>query len=186
VVGRVARNRKQFGLESTESVDFLAGTISQQRPLFGRDLRRARRGSSGKARAVLDTLVAWDGSYHRTADDGTIDPGAATWQEFKAAAMETSLGSLGETKELLGVERSGDFDATNGETYALLHLGRRGLRTAAARAHDALTERFGTGDPAAWRMDRPMTETSAMGAGQFPPFPLFDRGTWQHAVLLGP
>jgi hypothetical protein len=186
VVRRVARNRKEFGLESTQSVDFLAGTISQQRPLFGRDLRRARRGATGPARVVLDTLVAWDGSYHRTADDGTIDPGAATWQEFKAAAMETALGGLGEAKERLAVEPSGDFDATNGETYALLHLGRSGLRTAAARAHDQLAERFGTTDPAGWRMPRPMTETSAMGAGQFPPFPLFDRGTWQHAVLLGP
>jgi hypothetical protein len=25
-----------------------------------------------------------------------------------------------------------------------------------------------------------------MGAGSFPPFPLFDRGTWQQVVLLGP
>jgi hypothetical protein len=135
---------------------------------------------------VLDTLVAWDGSYHRTADDGTVDPGAAAWQEFKAAAMERTLGGLGETKELLDVERSSDFDATNGETYGLLHLRPRGLRTAAALAHEQLTARFGSADPAAWRMPRPMTETSAMGAGQFPPFPLFDRGTWQHAVLLGP
>ena len=31
-----------------------------------------------------------------------------------------------------------------------------------------------------------MTDTTSMGGGQFPPFPLFDRGTWQQVVTLGP
>jgi hypothetical protein len=70
--------------------------------------------------------------------------------------------------------------------YGLTHAGPAGLRRAAATAYDALVKRFGGGAPAAWRQDRPMTKTSAMGAGKFPPFPLFDRGTWQQNVLLGP
>jgi penicillin amidase len=185
-VRRVARKRKGFGLQSTASIDRPAGTVSQQRPLFTKQLRRARRGARGKAKQVLDTVLAWDGNYDRTAADGTIDAGAAAWQELKAAAIATKLGGLDDSKELLQVERSADFDATNGETYSLMTLSPLGLRRAATHAHGLLAARFGSPDPARWRQPRPMTETTSMGAGAFPEFPLFDRGTWQQVVLLGP
>jgi penicillin amidase len=187
-LGRAVRKvaRGEFSYGATASVDRVAGTISQQRPLATGLLRRARRGATGPAASVLSTILSWDGSYDRTASDGTIDAGAAAWQELKAAAIATRLGHLPDQKQLLNVERSSDFDATLGEVYALTHLSAAGLRQAAVRAHGALVRRFGGGDPQSWRQPRPMTETEAMGAGQFPPFPLFDRGTWQQVVLLGP
>jgi penicillin amidase len=188
-LGRAVRSlvrSGEFGLAETASVDFKAGTFSQQRMLSNRLLRRARRGAEGGAATVLQTLLDWNGSFHETAPDGTIDAGAAAWQEFKAAAMLTSTGHLAAEKELLGVEPSMDFDATLGEVYALRTLSPSGLRTAADRAYGALLERFGSPDPQKWRQPRPMTETTSMGGGSFPPFPLFDRGTWQQVVLLGP
>jgi penicillin amidase len=188
-LGRVVRSVVRggdFGLQSTASVDFRAGTFSHQRMLSNRLLRRARRGATGEAATVLQTLLDWNGSYHETAQDGTIDAGAAAWQEFKRAAIAVRLGQLPEEKELLDVKPSADFDATLGEVYALRTLSPANLRIAAATAHAALVERFGSAEPQSWRQPRPMTETSSMGAGSFPPFPLFDRGTWQQVVLLGP
>ena len=43
-----------------------SGTTAQQRPLFGKRLRRARKGATGGGAAVLDTLLGWDGNYDRT------------------------------------------------------------------------------------------------------------------------
>ena len=188
-LGRVVRSvvrSGDFGLEPTASIDFKAGTFSHQRMLSNRLLRRARRGAEGDAATVLQTIIDWNGSYNEQGPDGTIDAGAAAWQELKAAAIVTRMGHLPPEKELLDVKPSSDFDATLGEVYALRTLSPAGLRTAATRAYGALLKRFGSGEPQKWRQPRPMTETSAMGAGSFPPFPLFDRGTWQQVVLLGP
>jgi hypothetical protein len=112
--------------------------------------------------------------------------GAAAWQEFKVQAMNHAIQRRGRGVQLLGAKRSDDFDATNGEVYGLRHLTTRGLRRAAAATYAALRTRFGSTKPSAWRQPRPMTDTTSMGAGSFPPFPLFDRGTWQQVVLLGP
>jgi penicillin G amidase len=183
-VRRAARGG--FGLAEAAAVDRVAGTISQQRPLSTKLLRRARKGATGPAATVLQTILDWDGNFDRTGSDGTIDAGAAAWQELKGAAIATKLGNVPDDKQALGVEPSEDFDATLGETYALTHLKPAGLRRAAALAHEALVKRFGSADPQAWRQPRPMQETTAMGAGQFPEFPRFDRGTWQQVVLLGP
>jgi hypothetical protein len=183
-VRRVARTA--FGYDASASVDRVTGTTAQQRPVAQGLLRAARRGAKGNAAVVLSTILHWDGSYTRTGADGKIDAGAAAWQELKDAAMTQALGGYGTSAQLLGATRSEDFDATNGEVYGLTHVGRAGLRHAAATAYDALVKRFGSGSPAGWRQDRPMTKTSSMGAGNFPPFPLFDRGTWQQNVLLGP
>jgi penicillin G amidase len=187
-LGRVVRKvaRGTFGEAQTASVDRLSGTISQQRPIATPLLRRARRGATGPAAVVLATILRWNGSYATTGSDGKINAGAAAWQELKAAAMSQALGRFGKDAELLDATRSDDFDATNGEVYGLTHLSPAGLRRAAAAASTALGTRFGSTDPKAWRQPRPMTKTTSMGAGQFPPFPLFDRGTWQQVVLLGP
>jgi penicillin amidase len=187
IVGPAVRKaHRSFGYQQSANVDKRTGTIAQQRPPATALLKRARRGATGPAATVLQTVLNWSGSYVDSGADGKIDAGAAAWQELKAAAMQRALGSLGASAELLGATRSEDFDATNGEVYGLTHLSRGQLRLAAADAYAALQSRFGSGDPQAWRQPRPMTETSSMGAGVFPPFPLFDRGTWQQNVLLGP
>jgi acyl-homoserine lactone acylase PvdQ len=186
VVKRVAGEHNKFSMKHTASVDRSSGTISEQRPIATPLLRRAVKRAHGPARRVLRAILQWDGSYTRTAGDGKIDAGAAAWQELKFAAMKRTLGRYGKPARLVGATRSPDFDATLGEVYGLTHLSARGLRRAAVTANAALAKRFGSGNPAAWRQPRPMTETSSMGAGSFPPFPLFDRGTWQQVVLLGP
>lgn len=186
----VARAAGSGGYEATANVDRVAGAVAQSRSPATRRLRRARRGSSGPARAVLDALLAWDGSYARTRADGTVDPGVAAWDAFKAAAIGVALGRFGKDVRLLEGGRSAThaFDVTLLEAFALRTLSSRGYRLAAARAHAALARRFDSSDPASWREPRRMYEPTAQGAGgpSFPPFPFFDRGTWQQAVELGP
>jgi penicillin G amidase len=186
LVAPVRGAHRSFGYQQSANVDKRSGTISQQRPPATPLLRRARHGATGPAATVLQTVLNWSGSYVDSGPDDKIDAGAAAWQELKAAAMQRALGGFGKSAELLGATRSKDFDATNGEVYGLTHLSPAGLRQAAADAYAALQARFGSADPQAWRQPRPMTETTSMGAGSFPPFPLFDRGTWQQNVLLGP
>ena len=65
--------------------------IATQRPT-PRRLCRSRGGRDGPAADVLNTLLAWDGDYTRTAADGTVEPGVATWEAFKAAAQVVALG----------------------------------------------------------------------------------------------
>src|SRR3954469_4355986 len=56
-----------------------AGTTVQQIPAALPRLRRAARGATGPARAVLGTLAGFNGDYATTASDGTVAPGVATW-----------------------------------------------------------------------------------------------------------
>ena len=50
---------------------------------------RARRRARPAARRRCSTrCCAWDGSYHRVDDDGTVDPGVAMWEEFKDQARD--------------------------------------------------------------------------------------------------
>ena len=184
-----AAHRRGGGYDQSAGVDFLAGTIAQQRPLATRDLRRARRGARTEAATVLDTLLRWNGSYHAVDANGTVDAGVATWEAFKYAAQRVALGKLPKEAELLdgGKGTSHAFDASNGDAYALRTLTPRGYRQAAKLAFIELSRRFGSGSPAAWREQRRVYETSAQGAGSFPePFPFFDRGTFQHNTELGP
>jgi hypothetical protein len=184
-----ASHRRGGGYEQSARVDRLTGTIAQQRPLAGRDLTRAARGSTGGASTVLSTILAWNGSYHQTDANGTVDPGVRTWEEFKAAARTVALGRLRREALLLdgGKGSSHAFDASNGDAYALRTLGVRGYRQAAKLAFRQLSKRFGSEDPARWREPRRLYEPSAQGAGSFPePFPFFDRGTFQHNTELGP
>jgi hypothetical protein len=78
------------------------------------------------------------------------------------------------------------FDITDPQAYALRTLGPEGYRRAASAAAEALAQRFGSTDPAAWRDKRAMYDVTAQGAGQAPPLPFFDRGTWEQIVELGP
>ena len=85
-----------------------------------------------------------------------------------------------------GKSTSHEFDITNLEAYALRTLTERGYRQAAALAFRELERRFGSSDPAKWREPRRMYRPTAQGAGNFDPFPFFDRGTFQHVTELGP
>ena len=153
-------------------------------------LKRARAGATGNAKTVLDTIAAWNGSYHEQDSNGTVNPGVAAWQAFGDAAQKVALGKLWDHKDLgvfgTGSGSSHAFELSNVKVYALRKLNARGWRQAAKLAFPALENRFGSGDPAKWRTPRRMYSTSAQGAGSFPDIPFFDRGTWQQAVELGP
>jgi acyl-homoserine lactone acylase PvdQ len=165
-----------------------SAVLATQRTTAGPALQRALAGATGPARDVLATLVAWDGDYDRTAPDGTVDPGVATWRAFKAAAQEQALGKPDVAERGL-VGRPGDegfVEATLGETYALRTLGPAGYRRAAAAAAAALSARFGSGTPASWREPRTMLEAAPLGLVSAPAIPLTNRGSWEQRVELGP
>jgi acyl-homoserine lactone acylase PvdQ len=184
----VRRVKRRPSYAASRDIDKSSGTVAQQRPVFGRQLQRARLGGTSKARSVLGTLVKWSGDYHGTAGDGTVDSGVAAWEELKDQAEAISLFRLGPgVKPLAGqTSNSHMFDITLGEAHALRTLPRASLRLAAERTADALTRRFGSADPLSWREERRQYPVSAQGAGATPELPFFDRGTWEQSVKLGP
>lgn len=186
---RLARRvAKAPSFEAMEQLIHDAGTIAQQRPLAQVRLARARALASGPAAVVLDAILAWDGSYHRTAADGTVDPGVAAWDALKAQLEKIALVKLGkEAAKVAGAPSNNhQFDASNGQAYALRSLPPSAWVSAAAAAFGDLARRFGSEDPARWREPRRMYDVAAQGAGQAPPLPFFDRGTWEQVVELGP
>jgi acyl-homoserine lactone acylase PvdQ len=185
LVRRVARAPSH---ERSRAIDRRSGSTAQQRPLATGKLQAARRVARGRARLVLDELLRWDGSYHRTDARNTVDPGVAAWEELKRQAQRIRLASWGRGVDLLSIEpgRSHAFDITLGEAFALRTLGPRALRDAAGRTYDVLERRFGTAEIARWREPRRMYDVTVQGAAAKPALPFFDRGTWQQAVALGP
>jgi hypothetical protein len=177
-------------LAASQDVIKLAGTVAQQRPLSAPRLRRAARGARGNAKAVLDTLLAWDGSYDRTAADGTVDPGVAIWEAFKDEAEAIVFGAdpgPGVRSLAGGTGKSHAFDISLGEAYALRTLGPKAYRTAAAATFAKLADRFGSTDARSWREQRALYDVGAQGAGSLDaPFPFFDRGTFEHFTEMGP
>ncbi len=189
----VSRVAKRPSYTASRAIDRSSGATAQQRPLFGRHLLRARSGANPAAASVLDTLLGWDGSYTRTASDGTVPAGVAAWEEFKARAQAIALFSFTRhapgpgSLDLAGTPgKSHMFDISNGEAYALRTLSPSALRLAAERTQAALTTRFGSPTPSAWREPRRMYAVTAQGAADKPKLPFFDRGTWQQSVALGP
>jgi acyl-homoserine lactone acylase PvdQ len=198
---RLAREAARApSFERLQDLVVQAGTVAQQFPIATSRLRRAASGASGGARQVLDTLLAWDGSYHRTDANGTVHPGVAAWDALRAAAADVALAPFGEAADWLAPEDAQAplfggyhhaagyhfFDATHGESHALRTLRPAGLRDAAQRAFDALAKRFRTDDPARWREPRRMYEVGAVGATSPDPIPFFDRGTYEQFVEVGP
>jgi len=198
---RLVRNlAKAPSYEGMQALVRQEGTTAQQFPLSTARLRIAARGATGGAQAVLSTLLAWDGSYAKTAADGTVDPGVATWDAFRAAMAQQVRARYGEAADWAvdesvlaplygGYVRSGGyhyFDAAHLEATGLRTLGSGGYRAAAAAAHAALVKRFGSDDPATWREPRRMYEVGAVGATAPDPIPFFDRGTYEQFVELGP
>jgi acyl-homoserine lactone acylase PvdQ len=173
---------------AAKRVDRITGTFAEQRPLAKARLRRARRGATGAAKTVLDTILGWDGNYNRTDAGGTVDPGVAAWQAFLHGAALRALGRNLRRGAMLigGASKNHQFDVTNAEALALRTLGSRGYRRAAAYAFKTLQRRFGSTDPTRWREARATYPTSSIGIGSFPSIPFFDRGTISLATELGP
>jgi hypothetical protein len=184
----VSRARRQGTYDASRAVDGILTTTAQQRAFVGRLLKRARKGAGGRAAQVLDTLLAWHGNYTKTDAAGTVDPGVATWVEFKMKAEQLALGRYGKARENLSGSNSTShvFDIQNGPSYALQRLKPSQLAQAAANAGDTLAKRFGTSDPAKWRDKRLMYKWSSQGAATPPDLPFLDRGTWEQSVELGP
>ena len=148
---------------------------------------------------MLDTLAAWDGSYVRTADDGTVDPGVATWDAFRAAIGRRAAKRYGKAAAfaagedvltpLYGAYHHGSpyhyFDALHLESTGLRTLGRREYRAAANAAFTVLAKRFATADATKWREPRRMYPVGAVGATSPEPLPFFDRGTYEQFIELG-
>ncbi|HEX8101346.1 MAG TPA: penicillin acylase family protein [Solirubrobacteraceae bacterium] len=191
----VAALERNPSFDGAKAVIRHAGSTAQQRPLASTRLRHAARGASGEAATVLRALLAWDGSYNRADDAGTVEPGVAIWEEFKQQVQARGLRSLGVepgavgpgAKELLGTPgKSHEFDITNGEAYGIMRSSRRGLRAAARATFGVLAERFKTPDVTKWREKRRLYDIAAQGAGSAPELPFFDRGTWEQFVEVGP
>jgi penicillin G amidase len=184
-VARVARNPNY---ERHTAIVRRTGTTAQQFPFVGPQLRAAKRFAGSGGRALIAELRRWDGSYARTAADGTVEPGVAIWEELKDRIEARLLGPMGRGATILAGETgsSHEFDITNGEAAALRLLGPRAHGGAADAAAEALAARFGSPDPDSWREPRRMYEVSAQGAGAADDLPFFDRGTWEQSVMLGP
>ena len=161
-----------------------AGTTAQQRSLLDGKLKAADAAASGAGKAVLDTILAWDGNYDRTDANGTIEPGVAAYEALKAEAEDTLPAAA---VRLLG-QRGGShpYDMGAAEAAAMHALGARGLASAANRAAAALQARFGTADPAAWRDPRKMYDVEVQGIADKPQLKFYDRGTFTQEVELGP
>ncbi len=171
-------------------MDRITGTTAQQRAVAAGPLNAALRGATGNAKVVLDTIKAWNGSYHVQDSAGTVDPGVAAWQAFANAALKIGFGKLWDSPDLRLFETSPGsshrHELSNVQVYALRTIGARGWRQAAKLAFPALEAKFGTSDPSKWRDKRLMYSPSAQGAGSFDDIPFFDRGTWQQVVELAP
>ena len=178
------------GFEAARNVDRITGTTAQQRAVAAGPLRRAAQGAKPPASTVLDTIRAWNGSYHMTDSDGTVDPGVAAWRAFGDAAQKIRFGNAFDAQTLGLAETSPGgshlMEYSPVKVYSLRTLGVRGWRQAAKLAYGALVDKFGSTDPAKWRDKRLLYNTSAQGAASFPDIPFMDRGTWQQDVELGP
>jgi penicillin amidase len=163
-------------------------STATQRPQAQKVLQKAAKGATGSAAAVLNTLLAWDGNFTRTAEDGTLEPGVATWQAFKAAAERVMFGNRVSPAidALIGSPGSEGFvESSLGETIALRKLSAAKLQKAASKAAAELTRTYNSSDPAAWRLKRPTTSAEAQGLASAPPTPLQNRGTYEMGVELG-
>ena len=193
---RVAFLQKLVSDAAKDPASFDAGTtaimrnlssIATQRQVAQKILERAAKGATGPAADVLNTLLAWDGNFTRTADDGTLDPGVDTWHAFKAEAERVMFGTLSPALEGLFEKRGseGFIESTYGETLALRRLSPAKLQKAAADAATELTKTYGSADPAKWRLKRPTVTAEVQGLATAPPTPLQNRGTYEMAVELG-
>ena len=184
----VRRVAKRPSYERSRGIELTSGTTAQQFPFVDRrKLKDARRAAGNLGAATIAELLRWDGNYARTDGDGTVDPGVAIWEEFKARMQALLLERIGEGAAPLAgaTSTSHEYDITPGEANALRTLKAKAYAQAADRAGAALAERFGSTDPATWRDPRLMYEVAAQGAASPPELPFFDRGTWTQSLAMG-
>jgi penicillin G amidase len=181
LVSAVAKNPSYAAVKG---IDRVSGTHAQQRALLDARIKAAANGATGASKALLDAVVAWDGSYDEVDGANTVDPGVASWEALKDAAV----GTLPKASRdwLGGPGRSHVFDFGGADGVAFLRLKSAGIRKAAGVAAAALTQRFGSADPAKWREPRRMYEVGATGLAPKPALKFYDRGTWQEAYELAP
>ena len=74
--------------DAIKAVDRAAGTHAQQRILLDQTLRNVQAEMTGPAKTLIDTIIAWDGSYDTTDAAGTVDPGVAAWEALKDEAVK--------------------------------------------------------------------------------------------------
>ncbi len=187
LVAKVARNPSY---ERSTAIAETSGTTAQQFPFVNKQrLAKAMHLAKPPGRAALAELLGWDGDYATADGAGTVDPGVAIWEEFKdrlEAIMIKPMADADAAADLGGsTGLSHQFDITNGESLALRTMGARAYAAAAVATAKALTARFGSADPDAWREPRRMYEVVAQGAASSPDLPFFDRGTWNQSVELG-
>jgi penicillin amidase len=182
----VAGVAKAPSYAAVKAVDRATGTTAQQRPLLDAQLKAAADGATGGAKTLLDAVVAWDGSYDRTASDGTVEPGVAAWQTLAAAIAKRKLPAAAIDRLGHSGSSSHEFDLGNGSAVAFLSASAGDIRSAAEAASASLTERYGSSDPARWREQRRRYDVDITGLAPKPELRFFDRGTWQQAVELGP
>jgi penicillin amidase len=180
--------RRATGAPSYEAMKEIArevGTTAQQRVLLDARLRAAQQAATGRARTLLDAIVAWDGDYDRTDGAGTVDPGVAAFEALKDAVKARELPRA--AVAWLG-RRGGShpFDFGGAEAAAFRSVSERGLVAAADAAAGALAQRFGSADPAAWREPRRLYDVEVQGVAPKPRLEAYDRGTWQQVAELGP
>jgi acyl-homoserine lactone acylase PvdQ len=176
----VAQAAANPSFDAVKAVDRAAGTHAQQRILFDQSLRNVQAEMTGPAKTLIDTIIAWDGSYDTTDGAGTVDPGVAAWEALKDEVSKLNLPRA--AREWLGGPgNSHAFDFGGADGAAFLELTSLGLQEAAANA----ASRLG-GDPSTWRRPRRMYDVTVLGLAPKPALKFYDRGTWQQAVELGP
>jgi penicillin amidase len=181
----VAHAAKHPSFAAVKDVDRSSGTIAQQRPLFAPELRAAAKGAHGAAKTVLDTILAWNGSYDQTDADGTVSQGLAAWNALKDALTHRELPAAARSW-LGGPGSSHAEDAGGAAGLALIEARTGDVRAAAGVAAKALSKRFESASPQGWRTPRSMYDVGITGIAAKPALKFFDRGTWQQAVELGP
>ena len=97
----VSRLHRKPSFEAAKATVKREGTTSQARPLARLSLKGALLDANGNAKTVLQTILAWDGDYHRTDSNGTVHPGVAAWEAFKSAASDLAIAPLGAGAEAL-------------------------------------------------------------------------------------
>jgi len=188
--------------EGAQDVIRQAGTVAQQFPLSRAKLGVAvsQTPAGGRANTVLNALLAWNGSYHETDEDETVDPGVATWDVFRRELLRVATPRFGRGAHWLADENVLHFlnpgyhtaqpyhyfDATHLESQALRQMPPIAYRIAAARSFEVLTARFDTEDATKWREKRRPFDFQGLAGAQPPPLPFFDRGTYEQFVETGP
>ena len=133
---QVRRVARKPSFDAAQTAIRFAGSYAQQRGLATTLLKRADKGATGNAKAVLDALLAWDGSYTAVDGAGTVNPGVAIWEQYKDDAEAVALARLGGK----GAEPLAGHDRV---LAPVRHHQRRGVRAADAVAGPPAPRRGG-------------------------------------------